>query len=476
MKVLVQNIFMLLVASMLIQCSANPVTGKKDFMLMSEKREVAIGKQSDPGILQAYGLYNDAKLQQFINQKGEQMAKISHRPGLEYEFKVVDSPVVNAFAVPGGFVYFTRGIMAHFNNEAEFAGVLGHEIGHITARHSAKQYSKSVVAQVGLVLGMVFSSEFRKYSDLAQQGVSLLFLKFGRDAESQSDKLGVSYSTKIGYDAHEMGGFFKTIKRLRSKSGAEIPTFLSTHPDPVDRFNKVNAMADQAQSGQSPAKFKVNRDSYLNMIDGLLYGDDPKQGYVENDIFYHPVLKFSFDLPRGWNTTNSPAQFQAVEQSQRAMLVLTLSGQQTLDAARQEVTEKFQIQITNSQRVQVNGLPAMALLGQSEQVRTEIYLIQYGGNIYVLTGVSKIEDFNTFRYTFSSSMKSFKRLTDSNKLNKKPEVLKIVTATKQGSFVNTMKQFKVASNRMEEHAILNGMEMNQTVKKGMKLKTVVLSK
>jgi len=445
-------------------------------MLMSEKREIAIGKQSDPGIIQAYGLYQDAKMQQFIDQKGNQMAKISHRPELEYEFKIVDSPVVNAFAVPGGYVYFTRGIMAHFNNEAEFAGVLGHEIGHITARHSAKQYSKSVVAQVGLVLGMVFSSEFRKYSDLAQQGVSMLFLKFGRDAESQSDKLGVTYSTQIGYDAHEMGGFFKTIKRLQTQAGAEIPTFLSTHPDPVDRFNKVNALADHAQNGQSPSKFKVNRDSYLSMIDGLLYGDDPKQGFVENNIFYHPELKFFFKLPRGWNTTNSPAQFQAVEQSQRAMIVLTLSGQKTLDAARQEIAEKYQLQITNSQRVQVNGYPALALLGQSEQVRSEIYLIQYGGLIYVLTGVTKIEDFNTFRSTFSNTMKSFNKLTDASKLNKKPEVLKIVTATKTSSFSNAMKQFKVASSRIEEHAILNGMELNQTVKKGMKLKTVVLGK
>ena len=476
MKIILRNIFGLLIISTLIQCSANPVTGKKDFMLMSEKREIALGKQSDPGILQAYGLYQDTKLQQFINDKGSKMAKISHRPGLEYEFKVVDSPVVNAFAVPGGYVYFTRGIMAHFNNEAEFAGVLGHEIGHITARHSAKQYSKSVVAQIGLVVGMVFSSEFRQYSDLAQQGVSLLFLKFGRDAETQSDKLGVSYSTEIGYDAHEMGGFFKTIKRLRSQAGAEIPTFLSTHPDPEDRFNKVNALADQAQQGQSAGKFKVNRDSYLNMIDGLLYGDDPKQGFVENNVFYHPELKFRFNLPKGWNTTNSPAQFQAVEQSQRAMIVLTLSGQNNLEAAGQEVAEKYQLQITNSRRVKVNGYAALALLGQSEQLRTEIYLIQYGGLIYVITGVTKLEDFNTFRSTFSKTMKSFNKLTDSNMLNKKPEVLKIVTATRNGSFTNTMKQFSVPSSRMEEHAILNGMELNQTVKKGMKVKTIVLSK
>ena len=176
---------------------------------MSTKQELALGKQSDPSIVGTFGKYDDDRLQKFINEKGKQMAAISHRPNLPYEFKILDSPVVNAFAVPGGYVYFTRGIMAHFNNEAEFAGVLGHEIGHITARHSAKQYSSQMIGQLGFVLGMVLSEDFRQYSNLAGTGLQLAFLKFGRNHESQSDKLGVEYSTEIGYDAHEMAGFFK---------------------------------------------------------------------------------------------------------------------------------------------------------------------------------------------------------------------------------------------------------------------------
>jgi predicted Zn-dependent protease len=180
-------------------------------MLMSKGQEIAMGQQSDPEIVAFFGLYDDERLQRFINEKGKQMAAVSHRKELPYEFKIVDSPVVNAFAVPGGFVYFTRGIMAHFNNEAEFAGVLGHEIGHITARHSAKQYSNAMLGQIGLVAGSVISPEFAQLADVAQQGLQLLFLKFGRDAESQSDKLGVEYSTKIGYDASEMAGFFSTL-------------------------------------------------------------------------------------------------------------------------------------------------------------------------------------------------------------------------------------------------------------------------
>jgi predicted Zn-dependent protease len=140
-------------------CAVNPVTGRRDFMLMSTEQEIAMGKQSDPEIKSFFGIYEDEKLQRFIQEKGQQMAAVSHRKDLKYEFKIVDSPVVNAFAVPGGYVYFTRGIMAHFNNEAEFAGVLGHEIGHITARHSAKQYSNAMLAQVGLAAGMILSPE-----------------------------------------------------------------------------------------------------------------------------------------------------------------------------------------------------------------------------------------------------------------------------------------------------------------------------
>ena len=325
--------FPLIIFSMIIgSCSRNPVTGKKEVMLMSSKQERALGEQSDPGIVASFGSYQNPTMQKFIDEKGQEMAKISHRPSLAYEFKILDSPVINAFAVPGGFVYFTRGIMAHFNNEAEFAGVLGHEIGHITARHSAKQYSKSMIAQVGLIVGIVASKEFRQFAQEAQQGVGLLFLKFGRDNESESDRLGVEYSTKIGYDAHHMANFFQTLHRMRG-DGETIPTFLSTHPDPLDRYNKVHDLATKWQADDLKSKYDVGRDSYLRMIDGLIYGEDPRQGYVENNNFYHPELKFQFPIPSGWNTQNSPAQFQMVPQNGKSMMVLTLAQEKSLDEA-----------------------------------------------------------------------------------------------------------------------------------------------
>src|SRR5687768_597686 len=207
-------------------CATNAVTGKKDVILASEGQELSMGQQADPEIVAQFGRYPNETLQKFINEKGQQMVAVSHRSNIKYEFKILDSPVINAFAVPGGYVYFTRGIMAHFNNEAEFAGVLGHEIGHITARHSVAQQRNAILGQIGLIGGMILAPELAQYGEVASQGLGLLLLKFGRDAERESDRLGVEYSSKINYDAQQMANFFNTLERKSSESGSgELPGF-----------------------------------------------------------------------------------------------------------------------------------------------------------------------------------------------------------------------------------------------------------
>ncbi|MCI0493378.1 M48 family metalloprotease, partial [candidate division KSB1 bacterium] len=164
-----------------ISCAVNPVTGKREFMLLTQGDELALGQQTDQEIIQTYGLYDDPELLNYVTSMGKKMGSLSHRPQLNYQFRVLDSPVINAFAVPGGYIYVTRGILSYLNNEAELAGVLGHELGHVAARHSAQQYSKAQLAQIGLGVGMVVSETFRKYAGLAQFGVGMLFLSFSRD-------------------------------------------------------------------------------------------------------------------------------------------------------------------------------------------------------------------------------------------------------------------------------------------------------
>ena len=461
-------------------CATNPVTGKKDVILVSEGQELSMGQQADPQITSEFGLYPNETLQKFINDKGQQMAAVSHRSNIKYTFKVLDSPVINAFAVPGGYVYFTRGIMAHFNNEAQFAGVLGHEIGHVAARHSAQQQSKSILAQVGLVVGIIAAPELAQFAEAASQGVGLLFLKFGRDDERQSDELGVEYSTKIGYDAKEMADFFLTLQRNQESSGAAgIPDFMSTHPNPGDRYNTVKQLAAETKQKTNATNLKVNRDSYLRMIDGIIYGEDPKQGFVENQVFYHPELKFQFPIPAGWQYQNSPQQFQMAPKDGKALMTLSLVAGNSPEAAAQDMVQKNKLTVVESRKVTVNGLPALAVIAdQAPQqegqaaIRALTYFIQYGGAIYSMMGVSLASDFNTYANAFSATMQNFKTLTDSEKLNRQPERVRVKTVAQSTTLGQALKGFGTPDKRMEELAILNGMMLSDQVTKGMLIKTV----
>ncbi|QHL85912.1 M48 family metalloprotease [Nibribacter ruber] len=466
-------------------CATNPVTGKKEVMLISEEQEIAMGQEADPQIVAQFGLYNDPEMQRFIQEKGQQMAAVSHRSNLKYTFRVLDSEVINAFAVPGGYVYFTRGIMAHLNNEAQFAGVLGHEIGHVTARHSAAQQSKATLTQGLLIGGMIFSPTLANMGQTLSQGASLLFLKFGRDAERQSDELGVEYSTKIGYDATEMADFFLTLQRSSAQAGAqEIPDFLSTHPNPGDRYSTVKQLAAQWKQ-QVNTPLKVNRNNFLKLIDGIIYGEDPKQGFVENQVFYHPELKFQFPIPQAWQYQNTPQQVQMAPKDGKALMFLTLVPGTALEAAAQEVVTKYQLQPLESRSVTVNGLPAIAIVAdqkpsqeaqqqQQEQVpvRAMIYLIQYGGNIYGMFGVTSANDFNAYAPTFSNTMQNFRTLSDPDKLNRQPERVRVKTLSKASTLAQALTSYNVPTKRQEEIAILNGMQLKDQLAAGTMIKIV----
>jgi len=468
-------------------CSRNPVTGKKEIMLISKGQEDAMGASYNPTILATYGVYDDAKMQEFINVKGKEMGKISHRPELDYKFKILDSPVVNAFAVPGGYVYFTRGIMAHFNNEAEFAGVLGHEIGHVTARHTAKQQTKQTLAQVGLVGAMIASPKFAQYGQQASQALGLLFLKFGRDHESQSDMLGVEYSTKIGYDSHEMADFFQTLRRLSEQSGQSLPTFLSTHPDPVDRYNKVHEMSDEAQKNLDKTKLQVNRNQYLRMIEGLVYGEDPRQGYFDMDYFFQPTLKFQFPIPRGWQKMNAPTQVQMAPEGGKAMMMFSFAEGATVEEAANKFIQENKLTVVNSTKRQVNGMPAVQFVAdqipeqqqgaqQSQQtaptIRILTYMIQYNGTIYRFHGLSEQKDFNQYFKTFEYTMQNFKPLTDPARINVTPERIRIKTIPSSTTLGQTLITLKQDSKRHAELGILNGMKLTDPVKAGDLIKVI----
>ncbi|WP_400190250.1 M48 family metalloprotease [Hymenobacter sp. B81] len=441
------------------------------------------GAQPDPQVVAMFGLLDNAKLQSFMDEKGQQMGRISDRPGDVKGFTIVDSPIINAFATPDGHVYFTRGIMAHFNNEAQFAGVLGHEIGHITARHGQKQQTRSTIANGALILGSILSKRVASIAQPLSQVAGLGLLKYGRDDENESDELGVKYSSKIGYDAAYMADFFQTLQRTEQSSGAAtIPTFLSSHPNSADRYSRVKQLAARQKQSLGNRQLTVNRDTYLRRIDGLAYGDNPREGFVEGGVFYHPELKFRFPVPQGWKSQNSPQQFQMAEPSGKAVQVLLLAPGSSLDEAAQALAKQLNLQSAQASRTTLNGFPAVAVQGdqvgqdQSGQqgitARTLTYLIQDGKTIYALVGMSAPATFSTYGPQFQRTAQGFARLTDASKLNRQPERIRIKAAKAGQTLAQALAANGVPSSRHNEMAILNGMKTTDKLASGQLFKAV----
>ena len=465
-------------------CLLAPLASSSTFTNWAERRPATRplqGAKPDPAVIAQFGLYNNATLQSLINAKGKQMTAVSDRPG-NYGFTVVDSPIINAFATPDGHVYFTRGIMAYFNNEAQFAGVLGHELGHITAQHGKKQQTRSTIAGIGMLLGSIVAPRvMQSVGGVAQQVVGLGMLKYGRDDENEADGLGVKYSTKIGYDDSYMADFFRTLERTQAQSGAaNIPTFLSTHPNSADRFTRVKSLAAQARQSVGNRMLAVNRNQYLRSIEGLNYGEDPRQGFVENNVFYHPDLKFRFPIPSGWKSQNSPQQFQMAEPNGKALLIFLGVSGASLDEAGQNLAKQVGLSSASAQKTTINGFPALVFEGdqtasdQSSATPAHVLaqLIQDGQSIYAFVGLATAASFASYSPQFTSAAQGYSRLTDTNKLNRQPEHIRIKTAASNTTLASAFAANGIPSKRYEELAILNGMKTTDQLPKGTLYKVV----
>ncbi len=467
----------------LSSCAINPVTGRRQLMFMSESQEISLGREYDPQVIATFGEYKNEQLLAFIKEKGDEMGKISHRPELQYHYRILDSPVINAFAVPGGYIYLTRGILAQFNNEAEMIGVLGHEMGHITARHSVSRQAKQQVGQLLLIGGMIASEEFIKYAEYAMAGMQLLFLSYSRENEREADKLGVEYTSKIGYDASKMADFYQVLVKMNLASDhAGIPTFLSTHPDPGDRYNAVILDAKQWQEELDFDSWLVNTNSYLRLIDGLVYGEDPRQGYFEDNVFYHPELKFRFPCPSGWQLENSPIQVTMAPKSKDALMVFTFAQGNTLEEASQASMKQLQLNVLDRVITTVNGMPAIAIrsnqtqkLSADQQQTMQIlsYFIDDNGTYYVFHGISDEGDFKNYARLFESTMLNFNKLTDPSKINVQPARIRIEKVPGSGTLSDAFRSLGVQKQDMEELAFLNNMNLTDQVQAGSLIKIVV---
>jgi predicted Zn-dependent protease len=292
-------------------CATNPATGKPQLSFFGEEAELAMGKEADGEIVATVGIYDDDELADYVDEVGHRLAATSERPYLPWSFKVLDDPTVNAFALPGGYVYVTRGILAELDSEAELAAVLGHEIGHVTARHSVHRQSQQLLAAAGVITAAVVldADHADEWADLGMLGLGLAFLSYSRADERQADDLGLRYLLRAGYDPQEMPGVFEMLEQVgkAESGGGQMPAWLSTHPDPGKRRLRISEEVTAVQArGEAPTDPRVEREAYLHHLDGLAYGPDPSLGALRDGEAVHPALGFRLQAPAGWNVTGNP--------------------------------------------------------------------------------------------------------------------------------------------------------------------------
>jgi predicted Zn-dependent protease len=447
-------------------CAMNPVSGGPELMLLSESDEIKLGTQTDAEVRKEYGVYEDQKLNAYLNDMCHKLAGLSHRPNLPYKFEIVDASVVNAFAVPGGYLYFTRGILAYLNNEAELAGVMGHELGHITARHSAQQYSRAQLAQVGVAVGGLFLGDL--VSGLAQVGVGMLFLSFSRDNERQADELGVEYASKAGYDGKELASFFETLERMNPGSDRSgLPGWFSTHPSPEDRVVAVRKEAREWQQKLGMKESKVNREVYLKHIDGLVFGDDPRQGYVDEGTFYHPDLNFQFPVPANWKVNNTPSQVQIINEDKDGGIIFSVASAASPKDAATKFVQANRASVLASDSIMVSGFPAQRIVsdvrGQSGTIRVVSYFIQRDKGIFYFHGLANPSVFDKYLNTFERTMKGFKVLSDPKRINVKPDRIRLRTTKTAGTVESSLRSMGIPKDDLDDIALLNGMELNENL-------------
>jgi predicted Zn-dependent protease len=443
-----------------VSCARNPVTGKNELSLVSESQEIELGKQSAEQVQQSIGFYEDPAVQSYVSEIGMRMAKASERPNLPWEFHVVNDASVNAFALPGGFIYVTRGLMTSINNEAELATVLGHEIGHVTNRHSVQQISKQQVAQLGLGIGSILSNDVARMAGLASQGLGVLFLKYSRDAENQADLAGFRYSLNQNYDVREMASVFQTLDRVSAAGGGgRLPEWLATHPNPGTRIENTEKRLDTLHKDLSNTIIK--RDQYLAHVRNMTYGEDPRQGFFENGVFYHPDLRFQMQFPQGWQTQNTPAAVMAGSPQQDAIIQLSLAGKASPREAAKQFLSQQGVQAGNTSTASVNGLPAASGYFQAETeqgtIQGLVTFLSFNGNTYGIMGYTPAGKLTTYDNVFQQTINSFTQLRNQAALNVQPAKVELVKLTREMTLEQFNSQYP-STIPIEELAIINEIE------------------
>lgn len=483
-KISVLALIFVLFAQSLSACAVNPVTGERDFVLMTEEQEISLGKQYHPQIIEQYGVYDNPALQAYVSRVGEALAAKSHRDELIFRFTVLDSPMVNAFALPGGYIYVTRGIMTYLNSEAELAGVLGHEIGHVTARHGVRQQATATMAGI---FSTVVAAETgsQAVGDLSQVLGGALLSGYGRSYELEADRLGAEYLARIGYDANYMIEVIGVLKnqeefsKQRAKDqGEEAQTYhgvFASHPRNDQRLQEVIAAARKYQTGTGQ---DANRREYLQAVEGMIFGDSPEQGIVRNGGFYHPELGIALALPKGWRVDNQASQLILTGPEQTAFIQLTVN-----DLNKRETPEQYLTRILNNPAAQqarsldINGLSAYTLLAE---VPTNIgrrpgrFTVIFKDNrAYLLSGLVKDNgDLSRFDEIFLATADSFHSITAEERELARPYRIQLYKVNPGDTYASLAATSAFPDYREERLRLINGQYPDGEPKPGTIIKLV----
>jgi predicted Zn-dependent protease len=470
----------LLTALLAAACATNPATGKKELSFMSEDQEIRLGQELDADVRKEMGVYADQRLQSYVEDIGMRLAKGSQRPNLPWHFTVVDSPAINAFALPGGYIYITRGIMPFLDNEAQLAGVLGHEIGHVTARHAAQQYTRGSAASLGVLLGSIFVPAVQPFGELAQGGLSVFFLKFSRDDELQADALGAEYAAAGGWDPAEVPAFLTTLARVDELSDRNgTPNWLATHPQPENRVTRVNTTVQKVRSAANPGT--IERDGYLGRVDGIVFGDNPEDGIVRGSEFIHPALRFFIKFPDAWEITNGEDSVTAQEPGNKVYMVLRSVREPAARNLEQVALRHMSgagYKAVDGTATTVNGLDAFigTYSGNAQgigKVMARGAHVEMGRTTYFIGGIAPTDVFPRMLDSFNASIRSFRQLSRGEADDVEPNRVDLYTAREGDTWQSIAQRAGKGLVKATTLAIMNDHAVDEQPKPGERLKIVV---
>lgn len=447
-------------------CAQNPVSGNQDFVLLGVDSEIAIGRSNHPKIIEQYGRYDDESVQTYVQSVGEKLGSVSHRPELLYRFTVLDSPVVNAFALPGGYIYITRGLMAYLNSEAELAAVLGHEIGHVTARHGVRQQSVSQAANIGYTVGAILFPELRggPSQDLFNLLGGALLSGYGREHELEADGLGAEYLARSGYEVKAMIDVIQVLKDQETfaaieakKQGREVQGYhglFASHPDNDTRLHEVVASADKYGNAQNA---KVGHSDYLTHINGLVFGDSEQQGIRSDRHFYHLAMNFAVEFPAGWQINNNPDSLQTLSPNGDAIIEMRATDLNLKLTPREFIAQRLKIdKLRAGEPLNADGLEGYTGIVENQGRLTRVAVVYLRDRAFVFFGgVKNNKMFSQFDADFVETAKSFHALKADEKILAKALKLEVVTVGKGDTYTAWAKDSRISNSPLEQLRLLN---------------------